>query len=80
VADELTWLESLLADGRPYLVGESLSRADITAASLFTRLSGAPEHPLAAVMFLPPKIQQDQEAWHDRPVMAWIRGIYSTYR
>lgn len=80
VADELSWIESFLAEGRDYLVGNSLTRADVTAASLFGRLSGTTDHPRKTETFLPPRMSADQAAWRDRPALAWIRRIYAEHR
>lgn len=80
VDDELSWLESLLDGGRPFLVGDSFTRADLTAASLFARLSGTTDHPRATESFLPPRMAADQQAWLERPALAWVRKIYAEHR
>ena len=80
VDSELNWIESFLAEGRDYLVGDGLTRADITAASLFGRLSGTSDHPRKSETFLPPGMSADQAAWRDRPALAWVRRIYAEHR
>lgn len=80
VDDELSWLESLLAGGRPYLVGDAFTRADLTAASLFARLSGTTDHPRATEAYLPPLMAAEQQAWFERPALQWVRGIYARHR
>ena len=77
---ELSWLDTLLSDGRPYLCDGRFSRADVTAASLFARLAGAAEHPYASTMFMPPGIAADQAEWMERPSLVWIRDIYKRHR
>jgi len=80
VDDELSWLDSLLDGGRPYLVGETFTRADLTAASLFGRMSGTSDHPRATELFLPPRLAADQQAWMERPALVWIREVYARHR
>ncbi|NND68540.1 MAG: glutathione S-transferase [Halioglobus sp.] len=80
VDDELGWLESLLDGGRSYLVGDSFTRADLTAASLFGRLSGTTDQPRATEPFLPPRMAADQQAWRERPALVWVREIYARHR
>ncbi len=80
VDDELTWLEALLDGGRAYLVGDTFTRADLTAASLFARLSGTTDHPRGKEGYLPPRMAADQQAWLERPALAWIRRIYAEHR
>ncbi|NNL57135.1 MAG: glutathione S-transferase [Pseudomonadales bacterium] len=77
---ELDWLDQLLADGRPYLVADHFSRADLTAASLLARLAGATQHPQAAHLILPPGIAATAQQWSERPVMQWIRELYQKHR
>lgn len=77
---ELTWLDEMLSDGRRFLVADQFSRADLAAAALLARLSGAEEHPAAENMSYPPGIAEEQQRWHDRPCVSWIRGLYRDYR
>jgi glutathione S-transferase len=81
IADEqLRWLDTLLADGRQFLVGEQLSRADITAASLFSPLASPREHPSYQTLSLPPRFASQIQEWNDRRSLSWIRGLYRQYR
>lgn len=80
VDGEIQWLDSLLADGRQYLCGERFTRADLTAASLLSRLAGAKEHPHAGSLYLPPRTKLQQEAWLERPSFVWIREMYRRHR
>ena len=77
---ELEWLDGLLADGRPFLVGDTFTRADLTAASLFARMASPPEHPVYEYMFTPPRMGATLEQWNERPVLRWIRGLYKQFR
>ncbi|MGI9205944.1 MAG: glutathione S-transferase family protein, partial [Woeseiaceae bacterium] len=54
VADELSWIDGLLADGKEYLVGGRFSRADIAVASLLSPLALPPEHPVYNKLRHPP--------------------------
>ncbi len=80
VLDELDWLDEMLSDGRPYLVGDKFSRADITAAALLSPITIPDEHPVYERKNLPPLMLQDIEQWKDRPSINWVRKIYSRHR
>lgn len=80
VDDELSWLESLLGGGRPFLVGDQFTRADLTAAALFARLSGTADHPRATEAFVPPLMAAEQQAWMERPALVWVRKTYAEHR
>jgi glutathione S-transferase len=76
---ELDWLDSKLADGRPYLVGDRFSRVDLTVASLLATFAQPKDvaadhetggHPLAV----------DVERWSKRPVMRWVVSQYQNHR
>lgn len=77
---ELDWLDGLLADGQGYLVGDRLSRADITAASLLAPLARPEQHPTYAGLSLPPRLSAQVAAWERRPTLGWVRDIYARYR
>ena len=77
---ELAWLDDRLADGRHFLVGDALTRADITAASLLAPLVLPDEHPVYADMTLPPGIAADVDGWRGRASLDWVRQTYSRYR
>ncbi len=77
---ELEWVDELLADGRPYLVGDRFSRADIAVASLLAPLALPAEHPAYARMTHPPRLANDVSAWANRPSLKWVREIYARNR
>jgi len=80
INDTLDWLDAQLADGRRYLVGDSLTVADITAAALLAPLACPKEHPVYGV---PAFQQQTREAlarWRDRPALQWVRDTYARDR
>jgi glutathione S-transferase len=80
VAQELDWLDQLLADGRPFLNGSRFSRIDITAASLLSPLVKPEEHPTYAHINWPPNVAVDCEAWRERPCFQWVNELYRKYR
>lgn len=80
VEGELDWIESLLADGRRYLLGDHFSRADVTAASLLAPLVRPQQHPTYGGIVLPPGIQADLARWGERPALAWVREMYRAHR
>jgi glutathione S-transferase len=80
VTAELDWLDGLLSDGRPYLSGDSFSRADLTAASLLAPLVNPPQHPTSAGVAIPPAVEAMIRQWRDRPVMQWVSRMYTEHR
>lgn len=80
IAQELAWLEELLADGRRYLLGDSFSRVDLTAAALLARLAMPPEHPGEAPFIQPPRLQAQVAEWRHGQVLDWVNRIYREHR
>lgn len=80
VSAELDWLDSLVADDRKYLIGTSLSNADITAASLIAPMLGPAKHPAAHIVRLPPRVAATATEWIDRPFAKWVNQIYQAHR
>jgi len=80
VESELDWLDSLLADGRPYLHGDQWTRADLTAAALLGPLAAPKEHPITAKAFLPPGVRQAMKEWEKRPALQFVSRMYATHR
>jgi glutathione S-transferase len=77
---ELDWLDGMLADGRPFLCGDTLSRADITAASLLAPLVNPPQHPTYSALALPTALAETIADWQDRPTFKWVAQIYAQFR
>ena len=80
IAAELDWLDGMLADGRRYLFGDRLTRADISAAALMSPLFLPPEHPTYAAVTAPPKVKADCAAWAERPSLQWAAALYRDHR
>ncbi len=80
VLEHLDWLDTLLSDGRHYLVGDAFSRVDLGAAALLAPLAMAPEHPTYGGLQLPPKLAQDIDDWQKRPVTRYVAEMYRLHR
>lgn len=80
LAGELDWLDELLSDGRRHLVGDRLSRADITAASLLAPVARPAEHPSYGRLVIPPGVRAELESWGRRPIVGWVREMYRSHR
>ncbi|MFT5219599.1 MAG: glutathione S-transferase [Planctomycetota bacterium] len=80
LATELDWLDSLLADGRKFFVGNRFSRVDIAVASLLSPILLPPEHPVYNSLRLPPKMALQVKDWETRPSLTWLRETYRGYR
>lgn len=80
LAAELEWLEILLADGRPYLTGDTFTRADVTAASLLAPLVNPAKHPTYAALSLPKRVAETINDWRKRPALQWVSTVYDRHR
>ena len=80
VLEHLDWLDTLLDDGRSYLVGQCFSRVDLGAAALLAPLARAPEHPTYGDLQLPPRLAQDISDWQHRPVSQYVASMYRKHR
>jgi glutathione S-transferase len=70
----------LAANGGEYLVGESFSVADLTAASLFYPLVGPEGGPLPPDTPTPPAFERFRESLGDRPGYAWVEEMFRRHR
>ncbi len=77
---ELDWLDSLLADGRPYLTSERFTRADLTAASLLAPLVNPAKHPTYGNLSMPTALAATIKEWQERPVLRWVNKLYAAHR
>jgi glutathione S-transferase len=80
VEAELDYLDGIVGDGRAYLLGDRLSRVDITAASLLSPIVLPEEHPTYALVDLPPQARADVDRWSGRPAVVWARELYRKHR
>jgi len=81
IHDALDKLEAELdrGDGE-FLVGDSLSVADITAASLFYPVVIPPEGPLDPDLPRPPALDRFRESLSDRPGYRWVEETFRRHR
>jgi glutathione S-transferase len=80
VLQQLDWFDELLGDGRDYLLGDTFTRVDLSAASLLAPLSLASEHPTYGNLQMPPRIAQDVVKWQSRPVSQFVTRMYRRHR
>lgn len=80
VERELTWLDGILEDGRPYLTGSRWTRADLTAASLLAPLAAPTEHPIYHAVVSPQTVALTMQDWADRPILRFVRMAYASKR
>jgi glutathione S-transferase len=75
-------LEAELAanGGGEFLVGESFSVADLTAASLFYPVVGPDEGPLPAAVPTPPALERFRDEIRDRPGYIWVEETFRRHR
>src|SRR5262245_33132992 len=66
--------------GRPYLVGDAFSVADLTAAALLSPLLQPPEIQYPLRVELPPYLQDYRAAVLQHPANQWAAGIYQLHR
>jgi len=70
----------LAANGSGYLVGESFSVADLTAASLFYPLVMPPEGPLSQGLPVPPAFESFRDGIRDRAGFKWVEEMFRRHR
>lgn len=63
-----------------YLVGDSFSVADLTAAALFYPVAMPPEYPYPMVPYLPPSAQEIIDSLARRPGGQWVAEMYRRHR
>ena len=80
VGRELDWIDELLSDGRTFLVGDRLSRADISVASILAPLVLPAEHASYCRMQHPPRMARELEEWSSRHSLRWVQRMYEKYR
>ncbi|MEY4767280.1 MAG: hypothetical protein RI907_3953 [Pseudomonadota bacterium] len=76
----LDWLDDRLLEGRPFLVGNQLTVADITAAALLAPLACPAEHPVYGVPAFKAQTQAALARWEGRRALAWVRHVYALDR
>lgn len=67
-------------DGCRFLVGDRLSRADITVASMLSICLFPPEHTADWPVITDPELNRFRNKYLQRPVFRWARRIYAVFR
>jgi glutathione S-transferase len=70
----------LAANGGSYLVGETFSVADLTAASLFYPIVGPAEGPLPADQPSPAAFERFRDSIRDRPGFRYVEEMFRRHR
>ena len=76
---ELAWFEEQM-DGRGYLRGNAIGRADITAASLLAPLARPDACPLYRSIVLPAVVETTLAIWSGQPSIKWVLRLYENER
>lgn len=80
IGEGLDFLDQRLSDGRPFLVGDRLSAADITACALLAPLFGPDQHEVYSRADFRAALRPLVENWLERPAAKWLRRTYREYR
>ncbi len=70
----------LAANGGQYLVGESFSVADLTAAALFYPIVGPEGGPIPPEQPMPASFERFRESLCERPGYAWVEETFRRHR
>ena len=73
-------LDRRLADGRPFLLGDRFSIADVSAASLLAPVLTPPEHEVYASNFFQASLRSSQREFTSYRSFEWLRSIYRDHR
>ncbi len=80
ILEGMDWIAERIAGGRRYLVGETLTAADLTVAALLSPLACPDEH----AVYSRPDFQNGVAALKarhaDHPAMVWVRQLYRDHR
>ena len=80
ISDTLDYLDTQLADGREFLVGDRLSAADITASALLAPLMGPDQHEVYSRADFRAALKPLVSDWLQRPTAQWLRRRYQHRR
>jgi glutathione S-transferase len=80
IEEGLALVEERLAAGHRHLVGDRLTIADVTAASLLAPLACPAEHPVYASATYRAGVAALVAPWSKRPALDWVRELYREHR
>ena len=63
-----------------YLVGDSFSVADLTAAALLAPLASVSHPDMARPQPVPKALTEFYARWADHPAIAWVKHQYAAHR
>ena len=80
IHDVFAELDAQLADGRSFLVGDRLTIADVSAASLLAPVFTPPEHEVYASDVFRASLRSAQREFTQYRSFHWLRSIYRDHR
>jgi glutathione S-transferase len=80
VARRLDEIESMLARGTRYLVGDRFTIADIATCALLAPLAAPDWHPIYGAPSAREAMSAQVKAWQSRPAMRWVSDCYREFR
>ena len=80
VKNEIDWIETMISDSSSYLVGNQLTRADITAASLLAPLVRPQQYYCSKLMDFPPRVKQESTLLEKRLFWSWTNEKFAKFR
>ena len=80
IQQELDWIDSIRDKQGRYLMGDTPTIVDITAASLLAPLMLPGEYPTTPLMQLPPRLSETVKDFEQHPVWRAAQNLYATLR
>lgn len=80
ILEGMDWIAERTGGKPRYLVGDSLTAADITAAALLSPLACPDEHAVYSRPDFQKGVAVLKSRHADHPAMAWVRGLYRRHR
>ncbi len=80
ITEAMDWLEQQLDGRKLYLVGDTFTVADITAASLLAPIACPTQHPVYGDPAYQAGMAAAIDPWRNRAALHWVRNIYDAHR
>lgn len=80
ITEVMDWLEQQLDGRKLYLVGDTFTVADITAASLLAPIACPLQHPVYGDLAYRTGMAAAIEPWRNRAALQWVRKMYDAHR